>query len=272
MYFINEDCKKNKEMFNMILKIGEIIENKIKIKYSEKDLTLWRHLTQNKTPQILIVEFYSIENIKDDLLDKLVKKFLNNYGEKLYLYGEEINNEDYDNWLTNNYFYISNLMINKEMQVKILCHLTYIIKEITDIISTKNFNFETPIVLKSYIIDFNVKDKNKFISKTFALLYNILNKCYTTNIHSFIELDENKSPYIKYYTEYISAYVFFEMYKQVRTNQLHTIGQGVFKSCKQCGILFYNKRKNAKCCGSEWCKKKQNCQDVKKHCWKEKTS
>ena len=31
MYFINDDCQRNKDMFNIILKIGEIIEKKIKI-------------------------------------------------------------------------------------------------------------------------------------------------------------------------------------------------------------------------------------------------
>lgn len=272
MYFINDDCQRNKDMFNIILKIGEIIEKKIKINYLDRDLTLWSHLTESKTPQLLIVEYSNIEKINDEVLDNLVEKFLNDYGKKIYLYGEEISNKDYDNWLTNNYFYISHLMINKQMQVKVLCHLTYIIKEINDIISTKNLNFETPIALKSYIIDFGVKDKNKFILKTFALLYNILNKCYTTNIHSFIELDKNESPYIKYYTEYISAYAFFEMYRQVRTSQLHTIGQGVFKSCKQCGLLFYNKRKKANCCGSKWCKKKRGSQDGKNHYWRKKSS
>lgn len=272
MYFINDDNKKNKDMFNMILEIGEIIEESIKVNNNDKDLTLWSHLTQNKTPQLLIVEYSNIKKINNDLLDNLVERFLNDYGEKIYLYGEEINNKDYDNWLTNNTFYFKNLMINKEMQLKILCHLTYIIKEINDILSTKNLNFKTPITLNSYIIDFDVKDKNKFILKTFALLYNILNKCYTTSIHSFIEIDKEESPFIKYYTEYISAYVFFEMYRQVRTNQLHTIGQGVFKSCNQCGLLFYNKRKNTKCCGNKWCKGKRNTQDVKNNYWKGKLS
>ena len=234
----------------MILKIGEVIEKSIKISSTDKDLTLWCHLSENKTPQLLIVEYSNIKKINNDFLDNLVKKFFEIYDNKIYLYGDEIGDKDYDNWLTNNYFYIKKLMINKDMQLKILCHLTYIIKQITDIISTKNLNFELPIKLNSYIINFGVKDKNKFILKTFALLYNILNKFYTTSIKSHIDLNKDETPFIKYYTEYISAYVFFEMYKHVRTSQLHTIGQGVFKSCKQCGLLFYNKRKIANCCGS----------------------
>lgn len=269
MFFIDEE----KEMFNEILSIGEIIEELIKNKgWSDRDLTMWCHLKNDKTPQLLIVEYESIKKINDDLLNKKVNLFLNKYKEKIYSYGYEPTDKDYNNWLTNNYYYHKKLMLYSELQLKIFCHISYIIHTITNIISKKNYNFNIPIKLNSYNIDFNIIDKTKFINKVYALLYNILDKCYSKNIKFYIELDKENAPTIKYYTEYISAYTFFELYKMVKTSQLHTLGNGVFKTCKQCGLLFYNKRERANCCGSEWCKKKRNSQDVKNNYWKNKLS
>lgn len=271
MYFINDDKQKNEDMFNKILEIGKIIDESIKIKSVHRDLTSWNNTTKHKPPKILIIELSGINKINNDLLNNLVKDFMKNYGQMECIdYAFQL--ELYYNWFDDDTDYIRHLDNTPEMTLKIFCHLTYIIKEINDIISTKNHNFNIPIELNSYIIDFNVKNKDKFISKTYALLYSIINKCYTKVIEGSIVLDEKGDPYIKYYTNYITTIAFFELYKQIRTSQLHTIGQGVFKSCNQCGLLFYNKRKNAKCCNSESCKKKRNSQYVKNNYWKNKLS
>ena len=193
----------NLEILEKILEIGEIIENNINIKsFDDKDLTKWNHKKKNKSSQLLIVEYENINKIQNTLLENKIQNFLNKY--KYNLFDAQERNKINDKFFLANPYFRSN-KFNREILLKIISHISYVIYKVSSIISAKNSNFDFPIILKSYRIVFNVKTQESFVNKTYALLYNLLNTCYTKEISCFIDLDEKEqtSITIKYYTKFL---------------------------------------------------------------------
>ena len=253
----NGEIINGKELFKSALSIGKCIDELIPKKDKKyENFILWNHI-KNKTPQLLIAEYKYISNINDTIIDEETDTFIKTYGNKIYSHNF-LDNDDINIFTNCNLYNNSELVNNYNIQLKIICHITYLINEICYKLKHNKLDNYT-INLKLYYVDFNVKSNELLKGKTIALLYNVINDCFSKNVNYLIVDGDMNS-----YTKYISTILFFELYRNIKTIEITTIGQGVIKHCKYCGELFYNKRDNTKCCGSYECKRLRNNFDSKK--------
>lgn len=149
----------------------------------------------------------------------------------------------------NKMYYIKN-----SERLKIFCHIVYLIKKTTNILSNNSYLKDNKdeylqIDLRTYYINHFTSNNKVFRTKTIIMLYNIMNNCFYNGVNYFI----SETGDILYFTQYISSIAFFELYPVIRRLQNKGFSTSCMKECKVCHKLFYATRGRQIYCGYEKC-------------------